>query len=128
MYLNTVSELEVKIKYFRKESFQKKQQHTTILFISIISTIIITITYPRTRYTSITTIKLRIRTSWISYSIINLNIKYFHSILYLLQFRSSDESVQSAIRLQRHDNGIQRPPVSHLHSLIPQASNTEKKI
>jgi L-cystine uptake protein TcyP (sodium:dicarboxylate symporter family) len=48
-------------------------------------------------------------------------------ILYLLQFRSSDESLQSAIRLQRHDNGIQRPPVSHLHSLIPQASNSKKK-
>jgi hypothetical protein len=44
----------------------------------------------------------------------------------LLQFRSSDESVQSTIRLQRHDNGIQRPPVSHLHSLIPQASNKTK--
>jgi len=46
----------------------------------------------------------------------------FRIILNLLQLRSSDESVQSAIRLQRHDNGIQRPPVSHLHSLIPQAS------
>lgn len=49
----------------------------------------------------------------------------FKKFSVLLQFRSSDESLQSAIRLQRHDTGIHRPPVSHLHSLIPQASNQE---
>lgn len=49
----------------------------------------------------------------------------FKNFSVLLQFRSSDESLQSAIRLQRHDSGIHRPPVSHLHSLIPQASNHE---
>lgn len=47
--------------------YLRKQQHTTILFISIISTIIVTITSPCTRYTPISTIKLRLRTSWISY-------------------------------------------------------------
>ncbi len=122
VYWNIVSEL--KIKFFLKRSFSRKwKSHTTILFIGIISTIIITITYPCTRYTSITTIKLWIRTSWISYSIIYFNFQIL--IFYILQFRSSDESLQSAIRLQRHDNGIHRPPVSHRHSLIPQAPKIE---
>ena len=100
--------------------------HTAILFIGIISTIIITITYPWTRYTSITTIKLWAQTSWISYSILYF---YFSKFLFfnILQFRSSDESLQSFIRLQRHDNGIHRPPVSHRHSLIPQAPKIEWK-
>lgn len=52
----------------------------------------------------------------------NIQFLNFPTIIYILQFRSSDESLQSAIRLQRHEFGIQRPPVSHLHSFIPQAS------
>lgn len=51
----------------------KSWYHTTILFIGIISTIIVTITYPWTRYASITTIKLWIRTSRVSYNLINWN-------------------------------------------------------
>ena len=60
-----------------------------------------------------------------------LDIHPFYQLIpsatdYLLQFRSSDESLQSTIRLQRQEDGMQRPPVSHLHSLMPHASNRIK--